>query len=388
MVLVRNLIVRMIRGLALVLPKRSQLVLATFPDFDDTGRAVLAATEGRGIDVVYLANGRNELPQDLSTRTDVRVVRESSLRGVWLYARSSHVLFTHVLYGAYLQSVDKRPPNQTLVNLWHGMPLKKIGMEYDGRLPLATKGVATSPIFQTIIARAWGMAADDVLVTGQPRTDRLLTTSSERVAAIRKLIGVHDKLLVWLPTWRKGRKGRIDGAPDQSALEFPDLDLTSMSRVLTGGSVLVVKPHPLSVGEFESSFDLPNLLRIDDDWLYRNELTLYEILGASDGLITDASSVWVDYLLVDKPIVFAMADIDEYSSSRGFYFDPLTDILPGPLVKTGRDLVSAVEDLLRSEDVFAEKRRQVREDFHTYVDCGSSERLLKAVGVLPFDEEA
>ena len=55
-------------------------------------------------------------------------------------------------------------------------------------------------------------------------------------------------------------------------------------------------------------------------------LSLYELLGATDLLISDISSVVIDYLLLDRPIIHAFSDLGEYESSRGFTVEPIESI--------------------------------------------------------------
>ncbi len=52
---------------------------------------------------------------------------------------------------------------------------------------------------------------------------------------------------------------------------------------------------------------------ITDADLVRAEVSLYGVLGQARGLVTDYSSVWVDYLLLDRPLAFLVPDRDTYS---------------------------------------------------------------------------
>ena len=78
----------------------------------------------------------------------------------------------------------------------------------------------------------------------------------------------------------------------------------------------------------------------DADLLSR-QLTLYRLLAHADMLITDYSSVWVDWLLIDRPMAFAIADMKEYVASRGT-FQPLEDYLPGPITDSLPGLERAI----------------------------------------------
>jgi CDP-glycerol glycerophosphotransferase len=362
-------------------------VLCTVPDFDDTGLALVEEMIGRVDRIVWLTNDEPYVTTLDRAPEGVRVLRHRSLCGLWAFLRSDHVFFTHGLYGS-----SWPPPTQTVVNVWHGMPIKKIGIP-DGRRRIgATYAVATSPVFREILAETWAMDPSKVLVTGQPRTDRLLRAdkSEIRKKALDSL-SVAASLLVWLPTYRQSDHGdvRTDGLEVGSLFGIPGVDVDDLNtRLADMHAVLFIKPHPMSITRHLSLPALSHIIRIDERWLTRCGLTLYELLGASDGLITDYSSVWIDYLLLDRPLLFAFADMTEYEETRGFVFDSVESILPGPVVATYQDLVDELERVVVGVDSCVSQRGEIRRRFHTFQDDLSTRRLLDAVGLGPDHEGA
>jgi CDP-glycerol glycerophosphotransferase (TagB/SpsB family) len=144
-------------------------------------------------------------------------------------------------------------------------------------------------------------------------------------------------------------------------------------------AVCVVKPHPLAVPE-----DRPDLSRvrfITDDWLRQKGITLYELLGASDALVTDVSSVYVDYLILDRPIVHHFPDIREYEASRGFSIGPIDDYLAGPNTRDADEFLEAISAILEGKDTHADVRRRVTALFHTHLDGAATARLLTYLGL-------
>ncbi len=63
-------------------------------------------------------------------------------------------------------------------------------------------------------------------------------------------------------------------------------------------------------------------------------VSLYQLIGSSDALISDISSVWVDYLALNRPIGFYIPDLDDLNTQRGLNVDNLEEILPGPRIDT------------------------------------------------------
>ena len=88
-------------------------------------------------------------------------------------------------------------------------------------------------------------------------------------------------------------------------------------------------------------------------------MTLYEALGQVDCLVSDISSVYVDYLCLDRPIIFFFPDLEAYRKYEGFAFEPIVDWLPGRLCSTLPQLFGALLDLSEGNDAYGVKRRQL-----------------------------
>jgi len=125
--------------------------------------------------------------------------------------------------------------------------------------------------------------------------------------------------------------------------------------------------------------ELSNVRHISDAWLLRRGLTLYPLVGASDCLISDLSSIVADFLLLDRPIVLLFEDIDEYASSRGFSFNPITDYLPANVARTFNEFELELSSVLGGRDDCADRRAALRGLFFDYDDANAAERILKLV---------
>ena len=108
---------------------------------------------------------------------------------------------------------------------------------------------------------------------------------------------------------------------------------------------------------------------------------IYNLLPAFDALITDYSSIFYDYLLLDKPILFYMYDLDDYTKYRGLVVDKeaLSWYLPGPIYRRFEDLVAGIESILIGDDPYREERSRVRDLVHKYKDAKSAERVWKLI---------
>ena len=161
---------------------------------------------------------------------------------------------------------------------------------------------------------------------------------------------------------------------------MPDLDPEEFNSFLAArNTIAVVKPHPMAANGKPGTFS--NLLIVDDAWLRERRVSLYEFLGATDLLISDISSVVIDYLLLDRPIIHAFADLQEYESSRGFTVEPIADYFAGPVARNARELQQALDSALAGADDSADQRRKLLELSHTDRNGQAAERLMDALGM-------
>ncbi len=358
-----------------VLPKREIAILHGRPDYEDNVVALERGLRGTRLKkvVVILSSPTTPAPVHLGPRTVVAGSR--SVRGVFHFLTARYVFFTHSTY------TPRFPRNVTSVNVWHGMPVKRVGWTSGAgdRIPVVQYSVATSPLWVEIVQNALRPTVA-TLDTGLPRNDRLLLGDPGIAASLGYGPEACLKLITWLPTFRSSWDGPGGTLRRTHSLGVPADRLRELDGILERHrAVFVVKPHPLAVPA-----DTPDLSRIrfvTDGWLRENSITLYELLGASDALVTDVSSVYVDYLILDRPIVHHFPDIREYEASRGFSISPIDDYLAGPSTRDADEFLVAVSAILEGKDTHAAMRRRLTALFHTHLDGASTARLLTHLGL-------
>ncbi len=374
----RELLRRAVRTVYGRIPKLPIAVVWGWPDYEDSALALEQALQGTPVRrvVLLMTDRRAAPPEPLGPKT-WRVRKDGPLG--WLaFLLARYVLFTHRCF------LRDFPPSVTSINVWHGMPLKRIeALVEPGAGIRSTWVLATSEMWAPIMESCMGEGSR-ALVSGLPRNDRLFLDP----APARTALGLAgrddvDHLIVWLPTFRRSVRGylTVDGEPTDSPFEL-DVDPEALDAFLAEHrAYAVVKPHPMSA--FSGEWQGGNLLVLDSAALLARGLSLYRLLAASDVLVSDVSSVTVDYLLLDRPIVHAMADLDAYRESRGFTVDRVEDLMMGPVVTTQPELQDALVPLLRGEDPHAAQRRTVRDRCHTHQDAGATARVLAAAGLVP-----
>jgi CDP-glycerol glycerophosphotransferase len=364
-----------------VVPKRRIAVLNGQPDFCDDVLALERALRDTDLRrVVILCGSRKGSKErskyaDLSPRT--LAVPKRTLRGVWYVMTGKYVFFTHSF------AMQRCPDSVESVNVWHGMPVKRVGWmtESGPLLPVVKYSLATSPFWQVVVQESLRPTVE-TFVTGLPRNDRLTLGDRGVLKALGYASESGTKLIAWLPTYR------VDWNRDSPRTHCAHVfgltadQLRGINDLLEKhDALIVVKRHPLA--ERQDTPELSRIKYLNDEWLIERGFTLHELLGESCALITDVSSAYVDYLVLDRPIVHHFPDIEDYGHARGYSFEPIQDFLAGPVVDDPAGLAAALSAILQGRDTHAKQRRDVRELFHEPLGGSSAERLASALGLAP-----
>ena len=103
------------------------------------------------------------------------------------------------------------------------------------------------------------------------------------------------------------------------------------------------------------------------------------MLGYSDALITDLSSVYIDYLMINKPIGFFMNSVKSYS--RGFNIENFEEYLPGEKIYSIEDLERFVENICYNIDTYEDERMRINGILNPPKD-NYSEALLRRFEII------
>jgi len=376
----RRLAYRVLDLVNRVVPKQPDtMVLHSSVDVEDGVLAVLAEAAARGIWTTVLLEDPERAPF-LATMAPVPVhtLPRRSLRGRLAFFRASTVMTTGRLYGS-----RKPPPSQVVVSLWHGEPPTKVTGRFEGRGGLqCTYAPVCSTVGRAYRAAEFDLSPLHVPIVGAPRNDRMLQADA---AAVRQALLGEDAdrtTFIWMPSYRVGHYDgqlRVDVA-GQSGFPYTAAEIRRIDDWLfEHGARVVVKVHHRDVNAFTDDYRALRVLTQGD--LERQGLTLYPALAAFDALITDMSSVWVDHLLLDKPMVFAFPDADGYRNGRGLNLEPYDQWVPGPFTEDVDSLLTALGDVVAGRDPMAEERARARVRFHQFLDGRSTERLLDGLGL-------
>lgn len=236
---------------------------------------------------------------------------------------------------------------QTYLNTWHGTPLKQMGYDMPGGAVEAANTLRNFVAADFLLAanafmaeqmyekayRLSGIYRGLIVEEGYPRIDRQFLTTEQETLGRKQLsmggIALGEReIVLYAPTW----KGDSFASPDDDVMELVAA-VREMQALLGERYIVLLKTHQVV---HRYARDNAELRRI----LVSNEMPSNVVLGLSAALITDYSSIFIDYLALNRPIVFLAPDLSDYTRTRGLYFAP--EEWPGAVCSTAADAAAAV----------------------------------------------
>ncbi len=292
-------------------------------------------------------------------------------------ARCQYYIYDH---NNLLEHIKKRT-GQRIICLWHGGPFKA-GTRNSPDMTV-DEGYATGTLFKKGSSIFIGCTEHKIYDIGYPRNDYLFQAFNKQQVKFvtRNQLRNYDKVILWMPTFRKSMSHSISENYFKNETGLPILafeeDLIDFNQQLKELNVFCVfKVHHLQAELPIFKKQYTNLLILKDEMIAKANLQLYQIIPMADILITDYSSIFADFLLLDRPIIFTLDDYEEYRKSRGFIFDNPIQYFAGEHVYNQGELYDAVNRLLNEHDNFLLERRKILPQMHTYTDGNASKRIL------------
>ena len=302
------------------------------------------------VDVVFLSNNR-------SFKVDAPIYNYNSLQGIFHLATAKQVIADN--YYALL-AVTNFKPDVKVTQIWHAAgAIKRFGAVDPAnktRKPRALRRfervyrrfdffVVGSDFMGRIFKKAYLATDEKLLKTGVPRTDFFFNHEFQPRF-------IEKKIILYAPTFR-----RYNDQNDDFRLE-----VEKMKKVLAKDYVLVVKSHPAAQMNFTT-----------DDFVFNySDRDINELMMAADVLITDYSSLPMEFALLGRPMIFYAYDLENYEQEHGFW-EPYRPSVPGPIVTNTEEIIAAIQNLAPPvlDDYLAK--------WATYNDGRASEKLVNAL---------
>jgi len=346
-------------------------------------------------------NIKNFEIEDISTV----ISKIKSIKGLMLFIRCKIIFVTHSISMDY----SIRWPNGTftiikinlkkhkIINLWHGIPIKKllslsnpVIKEHTDRVRYRRKekrmyaGLISSSLIDSysMATMFYPIQYSNIWITGLPRTDFLSRNINDLPLHLQKenrfleKLKGNKRLVVYAPTYRQTKI-----VEDASYYQFTDSEIMLFKEVLKkNNAMLGIRLH-----YFNNDIKNCNILSyIDNETIYdigQNKIDeISPIIRNLDLLITDYSSVYIDALFLNKPVIGFIYDFNNYREKEDGLLYNYAYAFPGPCVFNACDLAKAIDHELSSNAQTMSERYQIaRNIFFDFFDDANSERVVNRV---------
>lgn len=252
-----------------------------------------------------------------------------------------------------MPSYISKKENQVYLQTWHGIPLKRLGHDivensntnyyrskitfkqmietYDVDSKRYDYMISPNKFTTEVFSSAFNLKKEKLVEVGYPRNDYLFQCSDKEKTFLKEKLGIplNKKVVLYAPTWR-------DNEFNAKGYNFKlKVDFTKWEEYLGDEYVVIFKPHYLIADTFGD---------YNHEFVYKinSNFDISKLYVISDVLITDYSSVFFDFSILNKPIYFYMYDIEDYRDNlRGFYLDIYKD-LPGDIYENEEEMLRRI----------------------------------------------
>lgn len=336
------------------------------PDFSDNPRALCEYMVKHGyaerfIIVYAVSDMNNKNVRNADSR--IKFVRLSNRFGIMPFATRRYMYtakYTFASHGFYVP-VEKFKKGQLHILLWHGCGYKGASA-IDGKR-IFDKALVPGPLFIDTKCKFWNTTPEYIIAKGYPRYDWMLRPSANAIQFYRDIKQNYSKVIIWMPTYRNSVVNKR--ASENIITSFPLLggktDFWDLDKFCQQKNVLILLKLHMSQKTYDISWEeLSNIRQITNHDFDIANINLYEFLPLTDALISDYSSVAIDYLISNKPIAYTLDDYELYKKTRGFVFDNPLEYMPGHHLYSLSDLKCFIDDISQNKDQYKEQRAIVK----------------------------
>ena len=292
----------------------------------------------------------------------------------WLRYLNAKVI--HMSHGVGLKYTEKMMvPNEFLNQL-----TDKESARLNERIFYNDLLVSTSTFYaREVSSPAYNTPLKNIICSGYPKNDLFYEDISGQhiftdKVVLDALIAQKErgkKIIVYAPTFRDMH---VD-FDYTSIIDFKQLTIF----LETNNLLLVIKGHTSLVSDKVNSKSDPEYMN-KPVIFYRNDRDGYPLLKIADLLITDYSSIYMDFLHSLKPVLFFPYDINEYlKEHRMIQFDYF-EMTPGPKAYTQDELMGWMAHfLLQNKDGYQTERRNIAKLAYDHIDSSAWQRIEKSI---------
>ena len=278
----------------------------------------------------------------------------------------------------------KKPNSKVFrIHTRHGCSFKKCIGYYSGVGPVDAI-LTTSEEMKKIDQKIWPqIVKDKFIVTGLPALDRLFDRadlySNGFIKELTNTDNKFDKIIGWLPTFRKHRFGGKQcgkkysfGLPTINSIQ----DFQKLNEILNkNNTLLMIQMHHAQALDYQKLPKCSNIVFVNETIKKKYSLTTHSLMSAFDAMITDYSAAYHEYIILNRPIALTIDDLVQYSRDEGFCYNYL-EWIKGDYCLYCNSICSFIKNVKNNNDTTKNEREIALHKIHTNIDNKSTERLI------------
>jgi len=377
------------RLFCLVPIKKARIIFESEGDFTDNAQALYNYMKVENYFNKYQAIWLVDDVKKMKKREKVIAASKKGgqvhLKMAYYLATCEYFFYDHNNMFAHLQ----KRKNQKVIYLSHGVGYKKAKGRSKGTEKTSfDTAIATGDITALGLSLFWACDIMKVQKLGYPRTDYFYSDLSDVEKRFEEEyhLKLYKKVMLWMPTFRKSITEKISENYFDNETGLPlfgtKAELEAFNAFLKDEEILfILKVHQLQaeLSVFKEKYS--NILILREEILERMDVQLYQFISLTDALITDYSSVSVDYMILDRPIIYTLDDYEEYDKARGIWPENAIDLMRGEHVYSVEELKKAVLTVKGGEDKYHKERGAIISQFHKHLDGNASQRIIEYAGI-------
>lgn len=342
--------------------KRDKIVFISKGSITSNNKALFIHCIRENMNVYMLTDNKEQF--DELKKLNLPVVMLESLYAYFLISQAK---ITVQDQANLTKEINLLSPQQKSLQMWHGIPLKRLNklttVSYDYLISTSNfvNKTTLSKVIEAKEYKDYGYPRNDLFMKDEHDKYDLLFCDNKIYQFAKDNFGTEHKIALYMPTHRESNKAA------KIPLDFKKLNIHLKENNIT----LILKLHHFVQNLYKEEKSYSNIL------FHTTQGDVYPLLKYTDILITDYSSVFFDFLLLDRPIIFFDYDKEEYEENmQGFLYD-YENYTPGIKVTTQETLIESMQQIISNNEKYYKQRSIICNLFYAYKNANSANRIIK-----------
>ena len=368
------------------------VAFSSFPDYSSNAKPLYE----------YMAKRYKDKMNFIWACTTDEMVNKLNEKGITAYKVGTKEYYenmkkVNVIFSTHCNILNEKNENSLYVELWHGISSKNIGYLSDN-ITESDKDwysyaqeqvdyfIVPSDFWRVIFATRFNINYQKTLSIGYPKFDEFVyaDAKSNLAKVLNQDISKFSKIIYYMPTFRKGcGRAQESDINLNNIMNIESYDEETLNNYLKDKNYLLcVKKHPSEELELKD-YSSENIKIIKENDLVSNNLSVNDIINAADLMISDYSSLGVEFTFLNKPVIYLINDIEEYNKNRGFCFNNSSFWMPGYRVKDYTSLINAIDDSFSEKYKYREELENKKKLWFGNLEDGGCKNICDYL----FDED-